>query len=167
MSRMGDEVRSVGYVVLRRFRKLKAEFQGLSQDDLRRIGTEHGSHYLSEAHEEPLLAYSGDTGILPASTWEGARTLIHEATFLRQGEVEEGWPGHEHCSLDEVLPMARDAAPERLILHHLSSRYRMGEIAEEVRRLASELGLAFPIWVFPPGETVVDLLSRRPVYEPS
>jgi ribonuclease Z len=167
LSRMGDEVRSVGYVVLRRFRKLKDEFIGLAQDELRRIGTEKGSYFLSEAHEEPLLAYSGDTGILPASTWEGAKTLIHEATFLRKGEVEEGWPGHEHCSLDEVLPMARDASPERLILHHVSSRYKIGEIVSEIHRLASELRIPFPIWVIPPGETVHDLLSKRPVWEPS
>jgi ribonuclease Z len=166
LSRMPGENRSVGYVVMRRFRKLKAEYVGLPQDELRRIGTEHGSDYLSEAHEEALLAYSGDTGIMPASTWLGAKILIHEATFLREGEVEEGWPGHEHCTMPQVLRMAREANPELLILHHISSRYREGEVIAEVHRLASELELPFPIWAIPPGQTVEDLLSRRPVWEP-
>jgi ribonuclease Z len=165
LSRMPGENRSVGYVVMRRFRKLKAEFQGLAQEELRRIGTERGSDFLSEAQEEPLLAYSGDTGILPPETWLGAKTLIHEATFLRDGEVEEGWPGHEHSTLEQTLAMARDAAPERLILHHISSRYRMGEVVAEVQRFASELKIDFPIWAIPPGETVEDLLNRRPVWE--
>jgi ribonuclease BN (tRNA processing enzyme) len=164
---MPGENRSVGYVVMRRFRKLKDEFVGLGQDELRKIGTERGSHFLSEAHEEPLLAYSGDTGVMAPDYWLGAKILIHEATFLREGEVEEGWPGHEHSTMPEVLRMARDAAPEALILHHISSRYRIGEVAFEVRKLASELGLQFPIWALPPGETVEDLLSRPPLWEPS
>ena len=166
LSRMGDENRSVGYAVMRRFRKLKAEFQSLSQDELRQIGTTHGSQFLSEPHEEPMLVYSGDTGLCPPETWLGAKILIHEATFLREGEVEEGWPGHEHCTLEEMLPMARDANPEILIIHHISSRYRMGEVASEIRRMAEELKIGFPIWAIPPGETVEDLLSRRPVWEP-
>jgi ribonuclease Z len=165
LARMGDDVRSLGYVVMRRYRRLKEEFEGLPQTELRRIGTEKGSHYLTEAREEPLLAYSGDTGLLPADTWMGAKTLIHEATFLREGEVEEGWPGHEHSTLDQVLPMAREASPDRLIIHHVSSRYRMGEVSAEVRRLSKELGISFPIWVFPPGETVEDLLSKPPIWE--
>jgi ribonuclease Z len=166
LSRMPGENRSVGYVVMRRFRKLKAEFQGAPQEELRRIGTERGSDFLSEPHEEPLLAYSGDTGILPAEHWLGAKILIHEATFLRNGEVEEGWPGHEHSTLEETLAMARDASPEALILHHISSRYRLGEVVSEVNRIAGELKLAFPVWAIPPGETVEDVMSKRPVWEP-
>ncbi len=167
LSRMPGENRSVGYVVMRRFRKLKSEFEGLAQDELRKIGTERGSHFLSEAHEEPLLAYSGDTGVMSPDYWLGAKVLIHEATFLREGEVEEGWPGHEHSTMPEVLVMARDARPEVLILHHISSRYRMGEVAYEVKKLASELHLQFPIWALPPGETVEDLMSRPPIWEPN
>lgn len=166
LSRMGDQARSFGYVVVRQYRKLKAEYIGLPQEELRRIGTEKGSAYLSEQHEEPLLAYSGDTGVLPPDTWMGAKTIIHESTWLREGEIEENWPGHEHSTMPATLRMARDAAPERLVLHHLSGRYRMGEIAYEVRREAGELGIQFPIWVIPPGETVEDLFAKEPVYMP-
>lgn len=166
LERLGTATRSLGYAVVRNFRKLKPEFLEASQEDLRTAGSTHGSHYLTEPHQETLLAYSGDTGVLPPDTWLGAKTLIHEATWLRDGEIEEGWPGHQHSTMPEVLVMARDAAPERLVLHHLSSRYRMGEIAPEVRRAAAELHLPFPIWVMPPGEVVEDLFSRAPVYDP-
>jgi ribonuclease Z len=166
LSRMGDEIRSVGYVVLRQFRKLKAEFESASQEELRKIGTDKGSDFLSEPREEALLAYSGDTGVMSPDTWLGAKTLIHEATFLRAGEVEEGWPGHEHSTLDEVLPMAQEAGVERLVLHHLSTRYPIGEIVSEIRRLADDLKLGFPVWAILPGETVDDLLSKRPIWEP-
>jgi ribonuclease Z len=166
LSRMGEQARSFGYVVMRKFRKLKAEFANLDQNELRRLGTERGSSFLSEPQEEPLLAYSGDTGVLAPDTWLGAKTLIHESTWLRDGEVEENWPGHEHSTMPDVLRLARVAQLERLVLHHFSGRYRMGEIAHEVRREAGELGLKFPIWVIPPGQTVEDLFGTTPVFQP-
>jgi ribonuclease Z len=166
LSQFGDQVRSLGYTVLRQFRKLKEEFVQLSQEDLRRIGTERGSAFLTEPREEALLTYTGDTGPCDADRWGKPKILIHEATFLRRDEVEEGWPGHEHTELPDALDVARGVGPEILVLHHLSSRYRMAEIASEVRRHATEMRIPFPIWVLPPGQTVENLLGLQPVWKP-
>ena len=81
----------------------------------------------------------------------GPARLDHEATFLRQSDVERGPERTQlHSCLDEVLDLARTAAPERLVLTHLSPRYHETEACEAIAQAAREMGLEFPIWLVPP-----------------
>lgn len=153
--------KSLGYVVLRKFRKLKAEFVGLPQSEFERIGREKGSDYLTEPRTEPLLGFSGDTGVCPPEQWAGCKLLIHEATFLREEEIEMERAGYQHSLLRDVLAMAQAAKVERLLLIHFSSRYKTAEIDAAVKSCAAELDVQIPVHILPPGRTVHNALSQK------
>jgi ribonuclease Z len=153
--------KSVGYIVTRKFRKLKREFVGLPQEEFERIGREKGSEYLTEPRSEPLVGFSGDTGVLHPDQWRGCKLLIHEATFLREEEMEVEREGYQHSLLRDVLAMARDAGIDRLLLIHFSSRYKTAQIEAAVREESEKLRLEFPVHIIPPGRLVHNALDRK------
>jgi ribonuclease Z len=160
----GEQVKSVGYIVERTFRKLKPELEALTKAEVGRLGQELGSDAITEPRSEPLLGYSGDTGVCPPAHWAGCKTLIHEATFLSREDIEEEDLRHAHSYLEEVLAMAAEVRPEHLVLTHFSSRYKPGGIEEAIRLHALNLGLACNVFAVMPGEVCRDLLSRPPVW---
>ena len=117
--------------------------------------------------EEPILAYSGDTVVGSPDAWAGYKILIHEATYLGHAEAgDQSSRRNQHSVLTDVLEMARQAAPEVLVLTHFSPRYKAAEVLDTVRRQCRSEGLAFPVHVVPPGEIVRDILNAQPVWEP-
>jgi ribonuclease Z len=158
------QVKSVSYMVTRHARKLKAEFVGLAGNELAELSRKQGSDYLTNAVEERVLGYSGDTSVSNASLWAGCRILIHEATFLKESDAGNREGRHSHSYLDEVLRMASEAKPQQLILNHFSSRYTHEEIIAAIRREASTLQLPFPIFAILPGEIARDILARPAVW---
>ena len=158
----GGGVRSLGYKIVRRVRKLRAEFEGASGAILREMDRER----ITETIERPVLAFSGDTGPMEADVWAGQPILIHEATFLRQEDVERGPERTQlHSCLNEVLDLARAARPGRLVLTHLSPRYGEEEAREEIARAARAMGLECPVWLVPPGRMVRDVFAESAVWE--
>lgn len=157
----GKGIRSVGYKVVRRVRKLRVEYVGVAGGILAGMDREA----ITEEIERPVLAFSGDTGPMDPKEWAGQPILIHEATFLRQADIERGPDRTQlHSCLDEVLDLARAAAPERLVLTHLSPRYHEEEARAEIARAAAEMRLTFPVWLVPPERMVEDLFTEVPVY---
>lgn len=158
----GSGTRSLGYKVVRVVRKLKAEYIGTPGTVLATMDRET----TTEAIERPLLAFSGDTGPMDPAVWAGQPILIHEATFLRQADIERGPERTQlHSCLDEVLDLARSARPQRLVLTHLSPRYAEGEAREAIERMAREMGLECPIWLVPPGRMVADVFAEEAVWD--
>jgi ribonuclease Z len=153
--------KSVGYIVMRRFRKLKAEYRALSQTELEQIGREKGSDFLTEPRTEPLVGFSGDTGVLHPSQWQGCKLLIHEATFLGEEEMELEREGYQHSLLQDVLAMALEAQVGRLLLIHFSSRYKTSEIEAAVRLHAEQIKIPFPVHILPPGRTIHNALAQK------
>lgn len=158
-----DLVKSVGYKIVQSKRKLKAEFVGLPSNEIEEIAKTRGREAISEATEEVLVAYAGDTGVEEADKWRGCQTLIHEATFIDSEDAESTRSRNLHSRLVDVLAMARDAGPERLILHHFSARYDHERIRSEIRRLAAEMKIGFPIYAILPGEVSRDVLNGPPL----
>lgn len=159
------QIKSVSYLVTRETRKLKAEFVGLAGNELAELSRKNGSDYLTAGIEETILGYAGDTNVSTASRWSGCRILIHEATFLKEADAGSRAGRHLHSFLDEVLRMASEAKPQQLILNHFSSRYAREEIVAAIRREASALRLAFPVFAFLPGEIARDILAAPAVWE--
>jgi len=153
--------KSVGYVVQRKFRKLKQEFVGLPQTEFEKIGREKGSDYLTEPRTEPLIGFSGDTGVLHPDQWRNCKLLIHEATFLGEEEMELEREGYQHSLLKDVLEMSKEAKVERLLLIHFSSRYKTAEIETAIREEAERQQIQTPIHIIPPGRLVHNALERR------
>ncbi len=53
-----------------------------------------------------LLVYSGDTPVEDGAKWDNTGILIHEATFLGNGEqIKERGYGNKHSTLEEVMEM--------------------------------------------------------------
>jgi len=158
------QVKSLGYQVVSSVRKLKPEYHGRTQDQMKQLSLTVGTNALYDPREETLLGYSGDTGVGSPTLWRGCRVLIHESTFLRHEDIGDGGKRNQHSVLLDVLRMAVDANPGALVLSHFSSRYKSHHVSEAVFAEASALAPPFPVYVIPPGEIVRDVLSQTPLW---
>jgi ribonuclease Z len=140
-------VPALGYALLRRRRRLRPEYQGADPAELaqlRQQGVE-----LEVTFEEVWLTYAGDTGpgwFERVPLLEKTRVLLAECTFLGN-EVGLEAAAYGHLSLEDfVRQRERLSGLECLILHHLSRRYRPGELRAAVNRRLPELRDRIVIW---------------------
>ena len=119
-------VPSLGYVLWGKKRKLKPEYEGLSQDEIRVIAT--SGEEVSGEVREPLVAYTGDTS--PAGLFETdggrqalrAKLLITEMTFFRKDHRRAKIHKYGHMHLDDVVEHADAFANEAVLFVHASTR---------------------------------------------
>jgi ribonuclease Z len=122
-------VPSLGYVIVRRVAKLRAELHGLTGAEIaaRRRAGEHVSD-----HEDRIeLAYATDTLISVldhAPELLQAGTLIIECTFLDGRKSLEAARAGCHIHLDEVIERADQFANNHVVMMHFSQLYRPDEI---------------------------------------
>lgn len=155
-------IKSLGYLVVQTRKKLKPEYAHLSGEELRQLGERIGRENLSVELRDKVLAYSGDTPVEDGAKWDGTKILIHEATFLGNGEaVKVRDYGNKHSTLEEVMEMVSTLRLGQLILGHFSSRYSATEIDRAVRDMCEKYAISFPVYRVPPGETVVDILGGK------
>jgi ribonuclease Z len=142
-------VPSVGYLVWERRKKLKAELQGLSGDqirDLRLSGVE-----VTEERRLPILAYTGDTA--PAGLDENpalyeTRILITEMSFVAPSHRKEKIHKHGHLHLDDFVERQGRFRNELVIVGHFSTRYHDKQVAHYVRKaLPDMLGGRLHLWL--------------------
>ncbi len=149
----GDEVKSLSYSIESVNRKLKAEFIGWAPEKIAAIRRERGADAITTESRTVELIYSGDTPVENDGRYQGAKTLIHEATFLTRAEIEPDNPRrNKHSSLDAVMEMVADSNIGSLILGHFSSRYADEEIDEAIEREAARCGVTIPIHRVYPGK---------------
>jgi len=153
--------KSLSFIVEKKKQKLKPEFHQLSGTEIGRLRKEYGEDYITEEIKELIIGYSGDSPVGNATQWAGVKGLIHESTFLEKGKVEV--KGNNHSSLDELLPMVSTVNPNFLILSHFSARYKKLQIEQQIQTLINELNISFPVYLIPPNESVIDILSRKPL----
>lgn len=89
---------------------------------------------LGEPRRGVKICYSGDTRPCESivKLARGADLLIHESTFEAGKKDKAAESGHSTAA--EAARVARDAEVRRLILTHLSTRYRRSEVLEEAAR---------------------------------
>ncbi len=127
-------VPSLGYIFLRRVKKLRAEFADLPGPEIGRRRRAGEDLFYELEHLE--LAYATDT--LPEvldRTPELAlvRTLVMECTFLDDRKSLEAARKGCHVHLEELLPRLGELRNEALVLMHFSQLYK----PQEVRALLS------------------------------
>ncbi len=148
---VGHPVPSLGYVVVRRVRKLRDEFVGLPSAEIVRLRREWDQAVspvspsaMFRVVDEPLVAVTGDSlagGMdLDDPLVRTARVLFIEATFLDErrdrGHVHSGG----HARLDEVLPRLEGIECPAIVLYHVSQIYKTEEILIAVKeRLPASL----------------------------
>ena len=127
----------LGYGLWRTTRRLKAELvgrPGTEIRDLRLAGAE-----VTDAHEEPILAFTGDSLIEVIEREEvtrRAKVLVMEVTFLDERVSVEATRAKGHIHLDEVIERAELFENEAILFTHLSARY---SVAEGLRILEERL----------------------------
>lgn len=134
---------TLAYRVIESRRRLRAEFAGLSEPEIRGLVRERGRDTLMEEHRHILFAHSGDSMPLPVDLVRDADLLVHDATFLEPGDRR--WD--IHASSMEVLALARDANVRCLVMHHLSIRYERHEALPAIRAQVAESGFPGECWL--------------------
>ncbi|QDU69438.1 MBL fold metallo-hydrolase [Engelhardtia mirabilis] len=123
-------VPSQGYGLWRERRQLREEYQGLPQEELRRLAVDEGLE-LSTLVSFPEVAFTGDTRaevIEQQEVVRKARLLVMECTFLDDRiDVDQAREtGHVH--LDDLLERVHLLENEALLLTHFSARYSPREV---------------------------------------
>ena len=116
-------VPSLGYVLWGKKRKLKAEFEHLSQDEIR-VEAMRGTVMSAEVRE-PLVAYTGDTspaGLFDCPDALRAKLLITEMTFFRSDHRRSKIHKYGHMHLDDILERADAFENEAILFLHASTR---------------------------------------------
>ena len=128
-------VPSLGFIVWERRKKLKAEYQQLTGDQIRDIrlsGVE-----VSEERRLPLLAYLGDSapeGLDNNPAMYDAQILIAEMTFVAPSHRKDKIHKFGHMHLDDYVDRRDRFRNERIICAHFSTRYHDRQIRHFVER---------------------------------
>ncbi len=139
--------KSLGYNVIEVRKRLKDEYQGLSEPEIRQLVKELGREELMTSYPQKLFSYGGDSAPLEPDLVRETEILCHEATFLKEEDREN----LTHSTLEEAIGVACQAGVKReLFVFHISSRYR-----KELKQIEAEVGrlnLSFQIHLVPPGK---------------
>jgi ribonuclease Z len=128
-------VPSLGYIVWERRKKLKAEYQSLTGDQIRDVrlsGVE-----VSEERRFPLVAYTGDTspeGLDANPAMYEAKILITEMSFVAPSHRKDKIHKHGHMHLDDFVERQARFQNELVIAAHFSTRYHDKQVIHFVRK---------------------------------
>lgn len=157
-----DEVKSFSFQVVEQRKKLKQEFQNYSKDEIVKHKQSFGKESLTFTKESKLIAYSGDNLVEDYSIYDGAKILIHEATFLGIDDaIKDKAKAHKHSCLEEVIKMVSEIKVECLILTHFSTRYTTKEIEEAVKLYCKKYAISIPVYKVLPGKVHRDILAEN------
>ncbi len=126
---------SVGYTVIEERNKLKAEFQGLGQQEI--VALKKSGVEITETHLLPRISYVGDSTV-KVFDWHPeifkSEVLLTECTFLSDEHLEEA-SKRKHMHLKEIIPYLDDIESPHIVLMHFSMRYTRREIYGYVDKL--------------------------------
>ena len=131
---------SLGFVVWQRRRKLKAEFQNLSGEqirDLRLGGTE-----VTREVRIPRVAYLGDSapaGLDACPAMYEAQVLITELTFVAPSHRKDKIHKFGHMHLDDFVERAGRFQNELILAAHFSTRYHPHQVRQHVEKALPEM----------------------------
>lgn len=144
-SKIVDQVKSLGFILFRRNKKLKPEFVG---QDIKKLRESVSDNDLFDIVDDNLFGYSGD-GCADESLWTDVKIVAHESTFLTE---EDSAAAHSnHADLPNVMRMFAKLQPKVAILYHFSSRYTKEEILSAVKKQVELHNIDFPVHVVLPG----------------
>ncbi|HEX7377561.1 MAG TPA: MBL fold metallo-hydrolase [Pirellulales bacterium] len=133
-------VPSLGFVLWERRKKLKAEYQQLSGEqirDLRLSGTE-----VTEERRLPRVAYLGDSapdGLDQCPAMFEAQVLITEVTFVAPRHRKDKIHKFGHIHLDDLIERRARFKNELIIASHFSTRYHQNQVRHYVERALPDM----------------------------
>ncbi len=132
------DVISIGYNIIERRRKLRPEFADVAPENVKKLIDEKGRDNVIYVEDKRTLTYCGDSVNAPVEKFIGTDILIHEATFLKTDDRF----GQLHSTLEEAFDIAVRSKTKRLILMHISTRYKYDEIKSEVNKMIEKYATA-------------------------
>jgi ribonuclease Z len=132
-----------GYAVLEERRRLRPEYAGLSEREIRARVREGGRDQLTEAYRHIRFAHTGDAMPVDPAVVAGADILVHDATFL--DAEDRKWD--IHATAGEAIDVGRAAGVGCLVLHHLSVRYDRAAALPALRAQVASSGFAGECWL--------------------
>jgi ribonuclease Z len=142
-SRHGISETTLGYRVLETRRRLRAEFVGLPESEVRERVRSLGRDAVMDEYRQVVFAHTGDSMPIPPDLVGHADLLVHDATFL-DGD-ERKW--EIHATVAEAIEVGRAAGVRCLLLHHLSIRYERGDALPRLRAQVADSGFAGDCWL--------------------
>ena len=154
--------KSLSFKVFESRRKLKAEFQGLQEQEIKAIVQSKGRDFLTQEIKRNVISYSGDTPVDDYGKWDKSEILIHEATFLQpENDAAIESRGHKHSRIDEVFNMLAEIEVGSLILSHFSSRYSKEQIQASIRKMCKSFQIQIPVYAIYPGQIHHNILQEE------
>jgi ribonuclease Z len=147
-------VPSLGYLLIRRVKKLRPEHHGMPGPEIAARRQAGEDLFVTTDHLE--LAYATDTlaQVLDHSPEIlGAQVLILECTFLDERKSVADARAGCHIHLDEWIERADRFANQCVVLMHVSQIYRPDEVAGILDRRLPEALRARVVPFVPPGST--------------
>jgi ribonuclease Z len=142
-------VPSLGFVVWERRNKLKPEYHGLANDQIRDL--KFSGVTVTAEVRAPILAYTGDTspaGLDACPAAYRAKILITELSFIRASHRREKIHKFGHMHLDDFIERADRFQNELIVLAHYSTRYHPEEVRRSVlSKLPEGLRERVRVWI--------------------
>jgi ribonuclease Z len=133
-------VPSLGFIAWERRQKLKAEYQGLTGEQIRDIRL--SGQPVTTEQRKPLVAYLGDTspeGLDNCPAMYEAKILICEMTFVSPEHRKERIHKFGHMHLDDFAERRERFQNELIIATHLSTRYHARTVRRHVERVFPDM----------------------------
>jgi ribonuclease Z len=124
-------VPSNGYTIFERKKKLKPEFAKLNSHEL--VAIKKSGQEVEIVIEDPIVSFTGDTRIefLDHCEWvKKSKVLVMEVTFVDAKKTVDNARFWGHIHFDELLPRLESLDCEKVVLIHLSARYKTKELRE-------------------------------------
>ena len=143
---------STGYTVFEVKKKLKRELLEASREEIMALKDE--GKEIHEIEETPVISFTGDTQIefFDRCEWiKKSKILFMEVSFIDDKRTVDETRFWGHIHLEELLPRIREFEGEKLVLIHLSARYRSEDLIGILQKRLSPEEFA-KVHVFPRGE---------------
>ena len=141
-------VPSLGYVVWDRRKKLRQEYLGLSNNEIRDL--KFSGVDIVEEKRIPLVAVTGDTSAAGLDACEAnyhAHVLITEMSFASRAHRREKIQKYGHMHLEDFLERRDRFKNEVIVASHFSTRYHDDRFARIVaKRVPDMFGGKLLLW---------------------
>lgn len=117
-------VKSYGYIIYRKSKRLKEEYKDLDWKKIKEL--KNNGIELSYEHYEPLVGYTGDTtieGVLLHKEFLSVPLLIMECTGFKKEDIIECQIG-KHIHIDDINKNYKMFNNKKILLFHFSQKYR-------------------------------------------
>ncbi len=123
---MDHKIKSFGYIIYRKSKKLKPEYANLKGHEIMQLKQEIGEENITQPVFTPLLAYTGDTsiqGVITNPELLNVPFLIMECTGFSSEDMCDCCEG-KHIHWNDLVENQYMFANEKIMLFHFSQQYR-------------------------------------------